>query len=92
VSASFVVLQHVACEPAAAYEDVLRERGHEVVRVMVADGEPLPALDVHAGIVAMGAPMSVNDVGQYAWLAPELDYVPRRSSRSGWRSRSTRRR
>ena len=23
----------------------------------------------------MGAPMSVNDVGEYAWLAPELEYV-----------------
>ena len=75
MSASFVVLQHVACEPPAAYEDVLRARGHEVVRVMVADGEPLPRLDGHAGIIAMGAPMSVNDSGRYAWLAPELEYV-----------------
>jgi GMP synthase-like glutamine amidotransferase len=75
MSASFVVLQHVACEPPAAYEDVLRARGHDVVRVMVAEGEPLPELDGHAGIIAMGAPMSVNDVGEYAWLAPELDYV-----------------
>jgi GMP synthase (glutamine-hydrolysing) len=75
MTASFVVLQHVACEPPAAYEDVLRARGHEVVRVMVADGEPLPALDGHAGVIAMGAPMSVNDVGEHAWLAPEIDYV-----------------
>ena len=75
MSPSFVVLQHVACEPPAAYEDVLRARGHGVVRVMVAEGEPLPALDGHAGIIAMGAPMSVNDVGEHAWLAPELDYV-----------------
>jgi GMP synthase (glutamine-hydrolysing) len=75
MSASFVVLQHVACEPPAAYEDVLRARGHDVLRVMVADGDPLPPLDGHAGIIAMGAPMSVNDVGEYAWLGPELDYV-----------------
>ena len=72
---TFVVLQHVACEPPAAYEDVLRARGHEVVRVMVADGEPLPELDGHAGIVAMGAPMSVRDVAEHDWLGPELDYI-----------------
>lgn len=72
---TFVVLQHVACEPPAAYEDVLRERGHEVVRVMVADGDPLPELDGDAGIVAMGAPMSVRDVAEHDWLGPELDYV-----------------
>jgi GMP synthase-like glutamine amidotransferase len=75
MSAPFLVLQHVACEPPAAYEDVLRAAGHDIVRVMVADGEPLPARDGYAGIVAMGAPMSVNDVGEYPWLAPELDYV-----------------
>jgi GMP synthase-like glutamine amidotransferase len=72
---AFVVLQHVACEPPAAYEDVLRARGHDVTRVMVADGDPLPELDGHAGIVAMGAPMSVRDVDSYDWLGPELDYV-----------------
>ena len=75
MSATFVVLQHVECEPPAAYEDVLRERGHDVVRVMVADGEPLPARDGHAGIVAMGAPMSVTDVDELPWLRGELDYV-----------------
>ena len=73
--ASFVVLQHVPSEPPATYEDVLRARGHDVVRVMVADGEPLPQYDGHAGIIAMGAPMSVNDVDEHAWLAPELEYV-----------------
>lgn len=49
---------------------MLRARGHELVRVMVADGEPLPQLDGHAGVIAMGAPMSVCDVGRYDWLAP----------------------
>lgn len=75
MSAPFVVLQHVACEPPAAYEDVLRARGHELVRVMVADGEQLPQLDGPAGIIAMGAPMSVCDVDRYDWLAPELEYI-----------------
>ena len=71
----FVVLQHVECEPAAVYEDVLRERGHDVTRVMVADGEPLPDLAAYAGIVAMGAPQSVTEPGAHAWLAPELDAI-----------------
>jgi GMP synthase-like glutamine amidotransferase len=42
---------------------------------MVAGGEPLPELDGRAGIIAMGAPVSVNDAGAHAWLAPELDYI-----------------
>jgi GMP synthase (glutamine-hydrolysing) len=71
----FVVLQHVECEPPAVYEDVLRERGHEVARVMVADQESLPDLASYAGIVAMGAPQSVTEPEAHAWLSPELDAV-----------------
>ena len=37
-----LVLQHIACEPPGVFEDVLLERGHELVRVELDEGEPLP--------------------------------------------------
>jgi hypothetical protein len=40
-----LVLQHIACEPPGAYEDVLLDRGALLTRVELDDGEALPALD-----------------------------------------------
>ena len=34
-----LVLQHIACEPPAVYEDVMRERGGEILRVELDEGE-----------------------------------------------------
>ena len=65
-----LVLQHIACEPPGVFEDVLAERAHELVRVELDEGEPLPAGSWDA-IVAMGGPMSVNDEGEHPWLAGE---------------------
>ena len=65
-----LVLQHIACEPPGVFEDVLVERGHELVRVELDEGEPLPAGSWDA-IVAMGGPMSVNDEDEHPWLAGE---------------------
>ncbi len=65
-----LVLQHIACEPPGVFEDVLRERGHELARVELDEGEPLPGGDWDA-IVAMGGPMSVNDEDECPWLAGE---------------------
>ena len=65
-----LVLQHIACEPPGVFEDVLAERAHELVRVELDEGDPLPAGTWDA-IVAMGGPMSVNDEGEHPWLAGE---------------------
>ena len=65
-----LVLQHISCEPPGVFEDVLAERAHELVRVELDEGEPLPAGTWDA-IVAMGGPMSVNDEGEHPWLAGE---------------------
>jgi GMP synthase-like glutamine amidotransferase len=65
-----LVLQHIACEPPGVFEDVLRERAHELVRVELDEGEPLPAGPYEA-IVAMGGPMSVNDEEEHPWLTGE---------------------
>jgi GMP synthase-like glutamine amidotransferase len=82
-----LVLQHIACEPPGVFEDVLVERGHELVRVELDEGEPLPAGPWDA-IVAMGGPMSVNDEDEYPWLVAEkvtiADHV--RAGRPFWGS------
>ena len=65
-----LVLQHIACEPPGVFEDVLRERGVELQRVELDEGEPLPDWRAFDAIVAMGGPMSVND-DELPWLAGE---------------------
>jgi GMP synthase (glutamine-hydrolysing) len=65
-----LVLQHIACEPPGVYEDVLREREAELVRVELDEGERIPDGPFDA-IVAMGGPMSVNDEATLPWLAGE---------------------
>ena len=54
-----LVLQHIACEPPGVFEDVLNERGAELHRVELDEGEPLPDWREFDAIVAMGGPMSV---------------------------------
>ena len=66
-----LVLQHIVCEPPAEYEDVLRERGAEILRVELDEGEPLPDPGDFDAIVAMGGPMSANDDVDLPWLTQE---------------------
>jgi GMP synthase (glutamine-hydrolysing) len=68
---SILVLQHIACEPPGVYEDVLRDRGIELERVQLDEGDALPPWREFAAIVAMGGPMSVNDEAELPWLADE---------------------
>jgi GMP synthase (glutamine-hydrolysing) len=42
VSSTLLVLQHIACEPPAAFEDELRARGLDLVRVELDEGEEPP--------------------------------------------------
>jgi GMP synthase-like glutamine amidotransferase len=67
-----LVLQHIACEPPGVFEDVLHERGAELLRVELDEGERLPgSLDGVDAVVAMGGPMSVNDEKEHPWLVAE---------------------
>ena len=66
-----LVLQHIACEPPAAYEDELRAWGLELRRVEVDEGEPLPDWREFAGIVAMGGPMGAYEDERLPWLTDE---------------------
>jgi GMP synthase-like glutamine amidotransferase len=70
-----LVLQHIACEPPGAYEDVLREYGADIVRVELDDGEPLPDRDEIDAIVCMGGPMSATDDAELPWLTAEKAFI-----------------
>ena len=66
-----LVLQHIACEPPGVFEDVLIERGAQIHRVELDEGERLPDWRDVDLIVAMGGPMSVNDEDEHPWLVEE---------------------
>jgi hypothetical protein len=38
-----LVLQHIACEPPGVFEDVLLERGAQIIRVELDEAEPPPS-------------------------------------------------
>jgi GMP synthase (glutamine-hydrolysing) len=71
VDSPLLVLQHIACEPPAAFEDELRSRGHDLVRVELDEGEPLPDWREFPAIVVMGGPMGAYDDGEHPWLVEE---------------------
>jgi GMP synthase-like glutamine amidotransferase len=66
-----LVIQHIACEPPAAYEDELVERGIALERVEIDQQEPLPDWRDFDAIVAMGGPMRANDDHRLPWLTEE---------------------
>jgi GMP synthase (glutamine-hydrolysing) len=81
-----LVLQHIACEPPGVFEDVLLERGSEIRRVELDEGEQLPDWRSFEAIVAMGGPMSANDDGELPWLTAEKALIAEavRAERPFW--------
>ena len=73
--ATLLVLQHIACEPPAAYEDELLAWGAALQRVMVDQGEPVPDWREFAGIIAMGGPMGTYEDGRLPWLVAEKQLI-----------------
>jgi GMP synthase (glutamine-hydrolysing) len=70
-----LVLQHIGCEPPAAYEDELLDRGLTLERVQLDQGEPLPDWRPYAGILAMGGPMGTYEADRHPWLAAEMRLI-----------------
>lgn len=81
-----LVLQHIACEPPGVFEDVLLERGAELHRVELDEGDPLPDWRGFDAIVAMGGPMSATDDAVLPWLADEKRLIAEavRAGRPFW--------
>ena len=69
--ACILALQHIGCEPPAAYEDELLERGFSLERVRLDEGEPLPDWRGYRGVIVMGGPMGAYDDAEHPWLTPE---------------------
>ncbi len=70
-----LVLQHIDCEPPAAYADELRERGLALHRVRLDLGEELPNWRAHSAILAMGGPMGAYEEELHPWLGAEKRLV-----------------
>jgi GMP synthase (glutamine-hydrolysing) len=71
MSLTLLALQHIACEPPAAFEDELLARGHDLHRVELDEGEPLPDWREFDGLIVMGGPMGAYDEDRHSWLAEE---------------------
>ena len=74
-SHAILVLQHIGCEPPAAYGDELLERGFSMHQVRLDEGERLPDWRAYDGIVAMGGPMGAYDEAIHPWLAAEKQMI-----------------
>ena len=72
---TLLVLQHIACEPPAAFEDELRSRGLDLVRVELDEGDALPEWRQFAGLVVMGGPMGAYEEAAHPWLAAEKQLI-----------------
>lgn len=70
-----LVLQHIACEPPGAYEEILLEQGTKIHRIELDEGDAIPEWRYFDGIIAMGGPMSVNDDVVLPWLKQEREVI-----------------
>ena len=69
--ADVLVLQHIACEPPAAYGEELDRRGIAFRSVALDEGQALPDWRPYRAIIAMGGPMGAYDEPTLPWLAGE---------------------
>ena len=73
-----LVLQHIACEPPAAYADELDARAIPIETLeldRLLDPASLPDWRAYAAIIAMGGPMGAYEDELYPWLAPEKTLI-----------------
>jgi GMP synthase (glutamine-hydrolysing) len=68
---TLLALQHIACEPPAAFEDELLARSLDLVRVELDEGEALPEWREFEGLIVMGGPMGAYEEDAHPWLVEE---------------------
>jgi GMP synthase-like glutamine amidotransferase/tetratricopeptide (TPR) repeat protein len=66
-----LAFEHLKSDPVGIFGDVLIERGIDVDRVMLYEGEPVPDWRRYDLIVAMGAGVSVWQEDEFPWIAAE---------------------
>ncbi len=69
------VLQHVAFEGLGSIATWLEGRSVSVTYTRFYESSVLPHLDEVDFIIVLGGPMSVNDEGQFPWLAGEKRFI-----------------
>jgi GMP synthase (glutamine-hydrolysing) len=67
-----LVLQHIGCEPPGVYEDVLVERGVEIVRIELDEGGALEPWNGFDLTIVMGGPMGAYELEAHPWLCGEI--------------------
>jgi GMP synthase-like glutamine amidotransferase len=75
MSATLLALQHIACEPPAAFEDELLAQGLDLHRVELDEGESAPDWREFGGLIVMGGPMGAYDDDSHPWLTAERDMI-----------------
>jgi GMP synthase (glutamine-hydrolysing) len=75
MSSTLLVLQHIACEPPVAFEDELRARGLDLVRVELDEGEQPPDWRDFDGMIVMGGPMGAYEDESHPWLSGEKQMI-----------------
>lgn len=68
-----LIISHVACSRTGYLCRYLDRRGLPYQRFSIESGDPLPAPDRLAGLVLLGAPVSVNS--DFGWIEREIDLV-----------------
>jgi GMP synthase (glutamine-hydrolysing) len=82
MSETLLALQHITCEPPAAFEDELISRGLELARVELDEGDALPDWRGFAGVIVMGGPMGAYEEDAHPWLVEEKRAI-RAAARAG---------
>ena len=70
-------LQHVPSEGLAGIEPWLDAYGYEITHSPLFESIEFPNMDEFDLLIVMGGPMSVNDENDFAWLAPEKQFINR---------------
>ena len=68
-------LQHVPFEDLARIENWAEDRGHEISKTLLFDGQELPGIDEFDWLVIMGGPMNIYEEDKYPWLASEKRFI-----------------
>jgi len=70
-------LQHVPFEDMAMIESWAREKGYDVSRTLLFEGETPPDPEKFDWLVIMGGPMNIYEDEKYPWLAAEKSFIRR---------------